>query len=561
MNSRTFKILNLLKSEAVNNTDNSASFNLSSEVTDIASNTVSQGIATDASSHTELSISLPCTPKNIFLLDPNDDHGHSNCEDQVTQSASSKSPLKQEMLNANTSTANVDDINFPSTSKASNKCHYLIENPSSTKIRLRKVNQSYTDYRDSEEEPFSAGSSDDYEPADDSSSSREASLEFIGNDPINNDNQNEEPLNTPMKKGKKRVRNQNNWKQVKAKRLRNLGQEYISRTGKIMKSRYMKPACTDKCILSCTKKISEECRSFLFKEYWNLGSLQRQRDFLGSCVEQLVLKYRRISSAHPRKPNCAFYLLDNGKKIRVCKTFLINTLGISEKMMRTVINLKVSEQGIITEDRRGKHESHRKIDQQLTNSVFDHINSIPRIESHYVRKETNREFIDGGLTIAEMHRDYCERRSASNQPSATYDYYSRIFNTNFNIGFFSPKKDQCDLCESYKNASEDGKKELENKYNEHLEEKILSREEKEEDKIKAQAGSISLAIYDLQAVLPVPVGQSSAFFYKSRLNCYNFTVSYNLTSFFVYILMCMIFLGNADSKRFNESIFLARRFW
>ncbi|XP_030766575.1 uncharacterized protein LOC115890475 [Sitophilus oryzae] len=124
-----------------------------------------------------------------------------------------------------------------------------------------------------------------------------------------------------------------------------------------------------------------------------------------------------------------------------------------------------------------------------------------------------------------MHRDYCERRSASNQPSATYDYYSRIFNTKFNIGFFAPKKDQCDLCESFKNASEDEKKELENKYNEHLEEKNLSREEKEEDKIKAQAGSISLAIYDLQAVLPVPVGQSSAFFYKSRLNCYNFTVT------------------------------------
>lgn len=31
--------------------------------------------------------------------------------------------------------------------------------------------------------------------------------------------------------------------------------------------------------------------------------------------------------------------------------------------------------------------------------------------------------------------------------------------------------------------------------------------------------------YDLQAVLPCPVGKSSSFYYKSRLNCYNLTIS------------------------------------
>lgn len=287
----------------------------------------------------------------------------------------------------------------------------------------------------------------------------------------------------------------------------------------------MKPACTDKCVLSCSKKVSEEFRTRLFNDYWGLGCLQRQRDFLGSCVEKLTLKYRRVSSARPRKPNCAFYIHDNGNKIRVCKTFLINTLSISEKVVRTVILSKVSERGIIAGDRRGKHENHKKIDEEMLNSVLDYINSIPRIESHYVRKETSREFIDGGLTIAEMHRNYCEKRSAAKQIPVTYDYYSKIFNTKFNIGFFVPKKDQCDLCESYKNSSENEKKEIERKYFQHLEEKNLSREEKGRDKKKGEAGEISLAIYDLQAVLPVPVGYTSAFFYKSRLNCYNFTVS------------------------------------
>ncbi|CAH1183064.1 unnamed protein product [Ceutorhynchus assimilis] len=431
---------------------------------------------------------------------------------------------------AQTQRAQTETSNFPSTSQALNE-HYVVEKESGTKLTLRKVNQSYKEYCDPEQEPFSGGSSDEYNPDNDnddsdSSSSSSRTSENIDITTNNADDNKEQTTNSPVKKGKKRVKNQMNWKQVKAKRFRNSGQQYTSRTGKIVEAKSMKPACSNKCIFSCSTKFSEELRSQLFKKYWDLGNLQRQRDYLGSCIEQLILKYRRVSSAQPRKPNCAFYLHENGNKIRVCKTFLINTFGISEKVIRTVIQSKVSEQGIIKEDCRGKHGNHKRIDEEVVNSVFDHINSIPRIESHYTRKDTKREYIDGGLTIAEMHRNYCERRSASNQQSVTYDYYATIFNTKFNIGFFIPKKDQCDLCETYKNALDKEEIELKHKYEEHLEEKELSRKEKESDKGRAQDGEIALAVYDLQAVLPVPVGQSSAFFYKSRLNCYNFSISY-----------------------------------
>nr|XP_022921001.1 uncharacterized protein LOC111429347 [Onthophagus taurus] len=266
---------------------------------------------------------------------------------------------------------------------------------------LRKINQSYKVYCDSEDEPFSAGSGDDYNPNDgnnsDSCSSSERSINLENIDKNNADDNEEESMYSPVKEEKRRIKNVNNWKQVKAKRFRNSGQQYTSlKTGKIVKAKSMKPACSDKCIRSCSQNISEDCRNQLFKKYWDLGNLQRQRDFLGSCIEKLI---------------------------RVCKTFLTNTFGISEKLIRTVIKSKVSEQGFIPEDRGGKHGNHKRIDEEVVKSVFDHINSIPRIESHYVRKDATREFIDGGLTIAEMHRNYCEKKSASNQPSVSYDYY------------------------------------------------------------------------------------------------------------------------------------------
>ncbi|KAJ8946646.1 hypothetical protein NQ314_008818 [Rhamnusium bicolor] len=370
-----------------------------------ANNLPSTETATDESCSNGRSTGLSCVRRIIFEKDLINENESITAEAQ-TQS----SPV-------------VGTSNFSSTSQALSE-HYVVERESSTKLKLRKVKQSYREYYDSEHEPFSAGSSDEYNRDDDN-------------------NNNDSFSSNEIQKTSKILINPNNWKQVKAKRFRNSGQQYTSRTGKIVKSKSLKPACSNKCIPSCSKKFSEEFRSQLFKEFWDLGNLQRQRDFLGSCIEQLILKYRRVSSAQPRKPNCAFYLHENGKKIR----------------------------GIIKEDHRGKHGNHKRIDVEVSKSVFDHINSIPRIESHYVRKDTNSEFIDGGLTIAEMHRDY---------------YH-------------------CDLCETYKNAPDNEKIELKHKYEEHLEEKDLSRKEKESDKRRAEDGEMALAVYDLQAVLPVPI--------------------------------------------------------
>ncbi|XP_050300189.1 uncharacterized protein LOC126738792 [Anthonomus grandis grandis] len=226
-------------------------------------------------------------------------------------------------------------------------------------------------------------------------------------------------------------------------------------------------------------------------------------------------------------------------------------------MLRTIIKSKVSSgNGIIDKDQREKHGNYRKLDEEILQSIIDHINSIPRIESHYVRSETTREFIDGGLSIAELHRNYSAVRSADNKnAAASYDYYAQIFNTKFNIGFRSPKKDQCDLCEMYKQGTEEKRKELETKYCEHLEEKLLSRQKKDVDKQRSKDHEIVLAVYDLQAVLPVPIGQTSAFFYKSRLNCYNFTVT-EITNDKTKVYFWHEYLGNRGAIEIGTCVLL-----
>lgn len=479
---------------------------------------------------------------------------------------------------------NESNENVPSCSN-----YYVHEKTDLLKLSLRKVTPATYRECNSPTEPFSSGSSDEYTPSDEdyssSSSSPSSNLqlptlvkerkntiplsgaeEHVIPAIVNNITESGSNLEIAVDdnvrgndsdvlvKGKKRLRKEDTWARVETKKLKNSGKEYKTKNGRLVQEKKIRPPCPEKCILGCNKKFSEEFRRKIFQDYWNLASLQRQRDFLGSCIERLELNYRRISAANPRNQNCAFYLQNDGKRVRVCKLFLMNTLGLSERTLRTVIKSKVSGSGIIPEDQRGKHKNHKKTAEEILNSIRIHIDSIPRIESHYVRSATSRQFIDGGLSIAELHRNYKKKREDLNKEPATYDTYAKIFNTEYNIGFFAPKKDQCDQCEAYKNATEDQKTELETKNNEHLEEKDLSRKEKENDKERAKNHEITLAVYDLQAVMPIPVGQTSAFFYKSRLNCFNFTVSI-LFLFLVKCFECLLLfkvteIGPDKSKAF-----------
>lgn len=155
----------------------------------------------------------------------------------------------------------------------------------------------------------------------------------------------------------------------------------------------------------------------------------------------------------------------------------------------------------------------------------DHINSIPRIEHHYGRERSTREYIDGEVSIAEIHRNYREYREKMGKPAAKSDKYADIFETEFNISLFTPKKDQCHICVRYENAEGPDKEKLQSEYDRHQEEKKLSRAERVKYKEEAKNNDSLLAVYDLEAVMPVPTGFSSTFFYKSKLNCLNFTVS------------------------------------
>lgn len=57
--------------------------------------------------------------------------------------------------------------------------------------------------------------------------------------------------------------------------------------------------------------------------------------------------------------------------------------------------------------------------------------------------------------------------------------YRQLFNTEFNISFHKTKKDKCDSCKSWENANSDEKIILKEKYESHILNKQLIRQQKD----------------------------------------------------------------------------------
>ena len=65
----------------------------------------------------------------------------------------------------------------------------------------------------------------------------------------------------------------------------------------------------------------------------------------------------------------------------------------------------------------------------MLQEVINHINRFPRVESHYCRKDTKREYLDPKLSIAKMYELYKTHCEESKIPHVSHITYRRIFST------------------------------------------------------------------------------------------------------------------------------------
>ena len=143
------------------------------------------------------------------------------------------------------------------------------------------------------------------------------------------------------------------------------------------------------------------------------------------------------------KSNYAHFLMKREDSFRVCKSFYLSTLVISEKMVYNVhlkrINLLVK----LKLNGRGKHENHAKVSDVQKKGVISHLDFFPVIESHHYRTKTNKKYLEAGLSIQKMNNLYKEKCIRENMSWVKSIYYRYIFNKYYNIELHIPKTDRC----------------------------------------------------------------------------------------------------------------------
>ena len=87
-------------------------------------------------------------------------------------------------------------------------------------------------------------------------------------------------LTKALKGAEKKVAMKMNEKKNITKRRRNQRKSYTAKSGKSVKARVMRKACGHKCKFSYNNKFSEEAREKVFHQYWAIGDISKQRQFL-----------------------------------------------------------------------------------------------------------------------------------------------------------------------------------------------------------------------------------------------------------------------------------------
>ena len=86
------------------------------------------------------------------------------------------------------------------------------------------------------------------------------------------------------------------------------------------------------------------------------------------------------------------------KRVRVCKKFFTKTLSIGHAPIDTAIKQRGDQGTFVGEDKRGKQNSNKTHTDDVA-LVRAHMESFPKIESHYTRSDTKRQYLNQSLSI------------------------------------------------------------------------------------------------------------------------------------------------------------------
>ncbi|PSN43821.1 hypothetical protein C0J52_10076 [Blattella germanica] len=194
---------------------------------------------------------------------------------------------------------------------------------------------------------------------------------------------------------------------------RNTGKEYTTLTGKTVKEKVMQPLGV--CRMKCIQRLPDEYRKEIHRDYWNMGSFDKRVLYVSSLIEIQDKATTRIRTLDPvkqlfRQVTIQYNLHINGKHEPACKTCFMKTFGETKAFIETVVQKKRSQiSGIAHADLRGKHAPATKLSDYKIKAARNHILSVPRYESHYTRKKSEKTYLPSHVSLSDLYKEYTDK--------------------------------------------------------------------------------------------------------------------------------------------------------
>lgn len=129
-----------------------------------------------------------------------------------------------------------------------------------------------------------------------------------------------------------------------------------------------------------------------------------------------------------RKCFTLIYTLNvDDNKVRVCKTFFLDTLDITGRPHWTQFI------PLVKPEKRKGHTA-RKLSSVIKANMVEHIKKFPKISSYYGRWEGSKQYLDEGINISEMYLLYqlcCQEHEIVDRGEQWE--YRKVLHSEFNI--------------------------------------------------------------------------------------------------------------------------------
>ncbi|KAJ8671107.1 hypothetical protein QAD02_002366 [Eretmocerus hayati] len=258
-------------------------------------------------------------------------------------------------------------------------------------------------------------------------------------DPTGPESASQRSTSVVISSGKKRLRDEDNWKVNQRKRLRNSGAKYTSKRSKAVPAKNFVPVqqcCKNNCYLRVEESEQESSHLHFYDE---LGDYDTQNYYLSNMMERIPSNRADISWSYSFR--------SHGFSVPVCRKFLCSVLQIKRGRLTTIQNKLVKNQSL--KDCRGKHENHNlKMTIELKNLIKTHCETFDHASTHYTSSSL-KYFVDPELNLTKLYGSFCahhcERFQTSVVPISLTNYLN-FFNYELKFGFSQPRTDVCNTC-------------------------------------------------------------------------------------------------------------------